>query len=587
MSPPPSCSSPGSPLLAAPGAGAVSGADRAATRAYLQAEYAYERTVQANASASARALEATAHRIGGECPGVLAGAPKRYEGLLAGVEHEPKLSRRQEGERARGQDELQAVLSEIDATLQGASDSPNRVAAARLDAAVAPLRWSNPQLARDVAFQIALQESAEPHVEDVCGDLRAWAASGYRTLAPSTRAVRARQAETFSKVLARGLGQEVPFETLLRRYEGPDERALSRKLDSLQLHEFAAGLSILQIHETLYRALGLHEEEGEKEPEHGHETVLGKGHARAGGSFTVGVEQVPPAASAPCRFAVNVNYTPPQQPGTFVFQAGGSFRCVSSRATREHPTTVCGDGVIEIEALLPAAARRVRLDMNDGSTLTSRTIAIPPRLGGPAAFYFQAVRGPRPYPVSLTELDRHGSVLGVRALQRITNCKVEQPHIARRTLVSGSTPDGEGFSISGIAFDFGHHAQFALGLIDSRSLLISTNDERAHGGPRLFRWKLSHRCPPHEHAILYGVLKHPAASVLARTATGEVALREVPIPARLHAGGRARLRRPRPRCRRNSIYRDTHGHTLRRESLARQARAEAEFCEGYGEPFAA
>ncbi len=54
---------------------ASSAADTAATRAYLQAGYAWYQAVAASLPASMAATEAFADKIGGECTGVLAGAP--------------------------------------------------------------------------------------------------------------------------------------------------------------------------------------------------------------------------------------------------------------------------------------------------------------------------------------------------------------------------------------------------------------------------------------------------------------------------------------------------------------------------------
>src|ERR1700733_14384147 len=66
------------PALAAPtGAFAEAGVtsqDRAATRALFEARYTYEQALLASAPASRVATEGLASGLGGECPGVLAGA---------------------------------------------------------------------------------------------------------------------------------------------------------------------------------------------------------------------------------------------------------------------------------------------------------------------------------------------------------------------------------------------------------------------------------------------------------------------------------------------------------------------------------
>jgi hypothetical protein len=50
--------------------------NRAATRAYLLADYAYEQAVVLGEPSAQRAFEAAANKLAAECPGVLAGAPQ-------------------------------------------------------------------------------------------------------------------------------------------------------------------------------------------------------------------------------------------------------------------------------------------------------------------------------------------------------------------------------------------------------------------------------------------------------------------------------------------------------------------------------
>src|SRR5271167_2356888 len=96
------------PALAAP-TGAFAGAgvtsqDRAATRALLEARYTYEQALLASAPASRAATEGLASSLGGECPGVLVGAPhETLSTLLASPLHSesPPQSPRQMGESNR------------------------------------------------------------------------------------------------------------------------------------------------------------------------------------------------------------------------------------------------------------------------------------------------------------------------------------------------------------------------------------------------------------------------------------------------------------------------------------------------------
>jgi hypothetical protein len=81
---------------------------------------------------------------------------------------------------------------------------------------------------------------------------------------------------------------------------------------------------------------------------------------------------------------------------------------------------------------------------------------------------------------------------------------------------------------------------------------------------------------------VYGILRAPGDSVLARTPSGLVQLTKVPISAHLQSGGPlaygvfAALPS-------ELIVRRSDGTVLYAESLAKQGREQTEFCEGYGE----
>ena len=105
----------------------------------------------------------------------------------------------------------------------------------------------------------------------------------------------------------------------------------------------------------------------------------------------------------------------------------------------------------------------------------------------------------------------------------------------------------------------------------------------AGGKPRVFSLKESTGCIPHVYDIAWGLLKPPARTVLVRTAGVLTRLREVAIPADLHAGGvivyDAFAAPPT-----ELIIRDGRGKTIQRESLAESAKASTERCEGETEP---
>jgi hypothetical protein len=84
----------------------------------------------------------------------------------------------------------------------------------------------------------------------------------------------------------------------------------------------------------------------------------------------------------------------------------------------------CEDGLLKIEASTLPSARNVRLLLSDGRSITSRVLLLPAGVnGGPAGFYYQAVRGPVPIPVSLTELDAQGRKLRVLRLSPVRACE--------------------------------------------------------------------------------------------------------------------------------------------------------------------
>jgi hypothetical protein len=91
---------------------------------------------------------------------------------------------------------------------------------------VAQLRWSDAQLTRRVHEEASDSVTPPLEVLGVCADMRAWVASGYRSLSSNTKTV----IKTF-KALARSEGDRPTIESLLKRYEGPSEKALTHKIE--------------------------------------------------------------------------------------------------------------------------------------------------------------------------------------------------------------------------------------------------------------------------------------------------------------------------------------------------------------------
>lgn len=141
---------------------AASGGDGAVTAAYLAANYrlvSFARSKQAGSEATLRVLLARVRR---ECPQVAAGSP---------------------------QDTASEQLTfELVGEMTLVAVQPNVQAIAAYTRAVAGLHWSSAKLTRAVrtySGQLRRQSLMAP--PDICGDVRAWVASGYKTLPDGTR----------------------------------------------------------------------------------------------------------------------------------------------------------------------------------------------------------------------------------------------------------------------------------------------------------------------------------------------------------------------------------------------------------------
>jgi hypothetical protein len=113
------------------------------------------------------------------------------------------------------------------------------------DAAVKPLRWSNATITRDVdSYAASVHELSVLALPDLCGDLRAWAATGFSSV-PSTTTQVDRHVEAIE-------GHPLPL-GLLAPYEGPAQRALAAHVASLEsrFEELEGELSQKWFDETL------------------------------------------------------------------------------------------------------------------------------------------------------------------------------------------------------------------------------------------------------------------------------------------------------------------------------------------------
>jgi hypothetical protein len=593
-------------LLAMPG-GAFASArvtpqDRAATLALLEARYTYEQAVVAATAASKQAVEALARNLAAECPGVLAGAPGRIpESLLGRRSRTP----RQIGEANRELTQRSDLTRELEFALTLARNGPDRQATLEYAGALKSLRWSAPALtaleqADASSLELSLR-SAPPHV---CADIGAWAASGYRTLAPDTKALVDEQEAI-----------ELPFVRLLQGptgglsatsllpYEGPREKALAHKLSRLELESGERdGFDALDT--QLERALGVltQAEVQAREEDTGHpkgSVEIGHGTTAAGGSYAVWIEPRHHGGlviGGNCKFNVTVEETEGSDGSGAIeiLWSGSSGACLPD-SHPQPPSVQCqGEGHIAIEAQTPPGVRTVRLQLSDGRRIASHVALVPAKLGGPVGFYYQVVKGPSPTPVSLTELDAHGRVLRVVELAHVAKCVDQERKLTRggrRTIATAGLPEGPRFSIVGERFSFGGETHLEL-----RAEVVVQEDEgvlgdltRESGGgrsstakPSPFSLETKTGCHPHEYALLYGILKAPADTVLARVAGALRPFQRAQIPRSLHAHGvlayTALAVEPS-----EVIVRTPAGKTVFSKSLAGASREVRETCEGEAE----
>jgi hypothetical protein len=167
-------------------------ADLTATRAYVAADYALVHTARVNLKTGEAALESLRATLTAECPKAAASSPENEA-----AEH---------------------LSNEVIGAMGTVFIRSDAQAVASFAEAVSRLRWSNAKLTRKVdVYAAKLKAIAALATPDVCGDVRTWAASGYRTLPATT--MQFDRAYSANDV---GIG-EVPAR-LLAPYENARER---------------------------------------------------------------------------------------------------------------------------------------------------------------------------------------------------------------------------------------------------------------------------------------------------------------------------------------------------------------------------
>jgi hypothetical protein len=591
-------------LLVPASAGAhprVTRLDRAATRSYLQSEYAYEQSLLVAMPAGQVALEQLATRLAGECPAVLADAPHVP---LAGIS-ESRESARQQGETNRTEHQRIALGLELSQAVALALGEPDRSAASTRARTIRALHWSSAELTRYVrANATGLDKEVKRATPAVCADMRVWAQSGYKRLSTGTKAL-LRELGSFTPYVvasndAVGLGPAVRRsspEALLRATEGPRERALARKIQGLDARLRSAAEAIEPIAERLSAALGIRSPREEAEQPPPGATLIAHGQTATGGSYKIWVE--PPGARPQgpnCAIDLGIELSEKLSRG---FDAGTSGACLS----RTHPERLhafCNGTHWQVEGQTVEGAASVSLKLRGGTQIASPVALVPAPLGGPAGFYFEVLPTSQD-PLSLSELDAQGGELVSVQLPHQAKCpgripgvpvepKAPQPLESRR-LASGHVRQGPRFEITVERARSMGHIESHIGLFvfggepifefggQSEELVTG---RQGHLGP-LHELRREAKCRPHEYAILYGVLEVSRDTVLARTSHGLERFRRVHIPASLHIG-RLLTYIVLPAMPSEVIVRSPSGKVVFREDLRASAREARETCEGEAEP---
>jgi hypothetical protein len=582
--------------------------DVSATHAFLLATSHYEEAELSNLPQTIEAREAVAARISGECPGILTNAPPHEEvfgfGLVGpksiGPVSQGPSRARAEGERHRQSRQLSDLKDELSFALDDSRTQPDREAVVALIGALTPLKWRNPEITLLVqTIAATAKEELESPAPPVCADMRSWVASGYKTLTPVSREIESRSEallkHSFEIVALAEQTPIQPFTLVIVPHENASEKALARHMEALKRQLQKESDTQAGVLRRLQAAVGL---PAAKLPKPKLPTkrpvVIGRGQTAAGGSFMATAERSS-RVSRGVGCSVFVTLTEPSRPAAGLLETlsnEGTGRCLSRSHVDPEPVVRCRSGLLTVEANLQAKTRSVRLLLSDGETITSPAILVPARLGGPAGLYYQVVRGPSPIPVSLTELDAQGATLSVLKLPAIVECTknpVKYLPDGIVGLVHESPPQMPAFTIRAESYRKLGSAHFELKLKESNEELILGQgggsieaDITVPRGWRVFQPQASSGCQPQPYVIIYGLLKAPGDSVLARVSGTLVPLRKVVIPAHLHAGGVLAYGELSP-LPTELLVRDASGRTIDRANLADPAKTDTETCEGEAE----
>jgi hypothetical protein len=182
-----------------PAEAAAAPRDAASTHAYLVAAYTALHAVVTRWSSVEADIHKLDSKLRAECPDVGAGSPQSEE--------EQKLS------------------AEVAGALWATGYHTNAKAIQAFIKTVSSLKWSNAAVTRSTRkYTTGLREMVALGIPDLCGDVRTWAAGGYKAVSTDTQ-------QYFQHVEAIEV-KEVPRK-LLARYAMPSDRGLLVRVEHL------------------------------------------------------------------------------------------------------------------------------------------------------------------------------------------------------------------------------------------------------------------------------------------------------------------------------------------------------------------
>ncbi|HEX5853476.1 MAG TPA: hypothetical protein VFY36_10335 [Solirubrobacteraceae bacterium] len=175
--------------------------DAASTHAYLRANLALMRYANSHIPQAEKVLSGVVRRIGRECPRAAAESPQNADSTQLSNE----------------------VIGTMVTTVVRTSLHTGR----SFVRTVTPLRWSNRALTRTIqAYASHVKVLLGLAVPDLCADVRAWTASGFKTLPAATVA--------FDRVFMPAWVGAGELPAALSRYESAGDRALARQAAKLE-----------------------------------------------------------------------------------------------------------------------------------------------------------------------------------------------------------------------------------------------------------------------------------------------------------------------------------------------------------------